>query len=139
MNVGGNKMAALITSKARRPLVLAIALTATLALFAAIAPGADATKPDQILDAEVRSVNQATCEVTIDTMLNTRGSMKNDIRVTVFGAGGFERELPARRGATLRVKEQLGGPGFYSAQVTSVNPRTGETAQTMSLPFIVCG
>jgi hypothetical protein len=132
-------MKALAASSVRRPLVLAIALLAALAALVVIAPGADAAKPDQIVDAQVRSVNQLTCDVVIDTMLNSRGSMKNDIHVTVFGDGGFQETHAARRGGTIRVTHALGGPGFYTGQVTSVNPRTGAVGQTVSLGFITCG
>ena len=133
-------MSWIVQSRARRPLVLATALAAALALMMAIAPRAEAAKPLQILDAQVRVVNQVTCEATIDVMLNRKGSMKNDIRVEVIGTGpGFDVTLEAQRGATLRVIEPLGSTGVFSGFVSSVNPRTGETVQRISLRPIVCG
>lgn len=131
-------MRTLASSRARRFIVLAVALTAALALFGIVAPSADAAKPDQILDAQVRSVNQITCEVTIDTVLNRKGSMKNDIRVTVFGDNGFEQTLTARRGVTLRIQQTLGAPGVFTGQVASVD-RNGEVTQAVPLGSITCG
>lgn len=130
-------MTAIVRSGVRRPLVIAVALATAMALMLTIAPAADAAKPDQIMGAQVRAVNQVTCDAVIDVTLNRKGSMKNDIRVTVFGPNGFEQTHPARRGGVVRVEDTLGGPGVYSAQVASVNPRTGAVAQTMSL-FVTC-
>ena len=133
-------MSRIVQSRARRPLVLATALAAALALMMAVAPGADAAKPNQILDAQVRVVNQVTCEATIDVMLNRKGSMKNDIRVEVVGTGpGFDVTMAADRGATLRVVEPLGSAGVFSGFVYSVHPKSGVTTQRIPLPPIVCG
>lgn len=127
-------------STTRRSLSLVVALLAALALLSAVASTAEAAKPDQILDADVMVVNQLTCVATIDVTLNTRGSMKNDIEVSVVGQGpGFTVQREARRGATLRVKEPLGAPGVYTGTAVSRNPRTGEVVQTVNIGFITCG
>ena len=131
-------MRTIATSRIRRPAILAVALTAALALFGVVAQQADAAKPDQILDAQVRSVNQITCEVTVDVMLNRKGSMQNTIRVSVFGDDGFTRERAATRGATLRIRGTLGAEGSYTGQAMSVD-RNGEIDQTIPIGPMNCG
>ncbi len=127
-------------STTRRSLSLVVALLAALALLSAVAATAEAAKPDQILGADVMVVNQLSCVATIDVTLNSRGSMKNDIEVTVVGQGtGFTVQREAKRGAVLRFIEPLGGPGLYTGTAVSRNPRTGAVVQTIDIGFIVCG
>lgn len=126
-------------STTRRSLSLMVALLAALALVSAVAPGAEAAKPQQILGAEIMSMNHVSCVVTIDARLNSRGPMKNDIEVRVAGQGpGFTVVREAKRGATIRIREALGAPGLYTGTVVSTNPRTGEVSQTVSLGFFTC-
>lgn len=128
-----------LPSTTRRSLSLVVALLAALAMLSAIAPRAEAAKPQQIVGAEILAMNLLSCEVTIDAHLNTRGSMKNDIEIRVTGQGsGFTVVRDARRGATVRVRGALGAPGLYSGTVVSRNPRTGEVAQTVNLGFFTC-
>jgi hypothetical protein len=133
-------MTALLQQRTRRSLALALALITAVTLLSVVTPRAEAAKPDQIVGADVMGVNQLTCVARIDVDLNTKGSMKNDIEVTVAGTGpGFAVMREAKRGATLRIEESLGGPGLYTGTVGSRNPRTGEVVQTYDLGFITCG